>query len=492
MRIDRLFKRAISTVLLLAMSALLLAACTSGEAYVNSASSVQAHEHGTGLNEEGEEDREETSEDAAYRKALHMSYIEDASSGDTSPYAWGGYLYSAFTVSGDAIGEKQIFPVRELEELASLSMSNKEMNSQGLLTDGFYSLLGAENPTRLAGLDLVHFLELCGVSDALDSLFVEIYASGEADPVLCGTFKSVLGDGKSGEKAIIAFGIYGEVPFVEDADSFGYKESLQNSGGPVKLVLPDGEGGFCTVTDADKILVGKQKEIEEYHYEMHDYDPYKESLDIEFTINVFTADTDNPAKSLETLMLTTAEMEKLALAHPEAVVANFYGTIGDIHSVETMDLGAWIDYYEGLGLNWLLTEQMGLSDISGRAVFYGRDGEAYAEVEDLGYLKVPAEEAYDYYVVTSEGVNIPYTVPMIAYGKNGYPLLAEHDHVHDGYVDYNHLSLVLHEAKVPTKVGTVKNHSGPFVACLGNLEGYYGGYQVETGGDCVRIDLYLE
>ena len=40
-------------------------------------------------------------------------------------------------------------------------------------------------------------------------------------------------------------------------------------------------------------------------------------------------------------------------------------------------------------------------------------------------------------------------------------------------------------------LGVVKNHSGPFVAALGDCDGYYGGYQMETSGDCIQMDIYL-
>ena len=49
---------------------------------------------------------------------------------------------------------------------------------------------------------------------------------------------------------------------------------------------------------------------------------------------------------------------------------------------------------------------------------------------------------------------------------------------------------ILEELGVSCEIGVVKNQSGPFVAGLGNLDGLYGGYRVETGGDCVRIDIY--
>ena len=56
---------------------------------------------------------------------------------------------------------------------------------------------------------------------------------------------------------------------------------------------------------------------------------------------------------------------------------------------------------------------------------------------------------------------------------------------------YNHLNDQLQAKGIETEVGVVKNHSGPFIACLGNLDGYYGGNQIETGGDCIAMKIYL-
>ena len=81
---------------------------------------------------------------------------------------------------------------------------------------------------------------------------------------------------------------------------------------------------------------------------------------------------------------------------------------------------------------------------------------------------------------------------MIACTKNGYPILPEHDHESAAYVAYNHFNQQLYQRGINTEIGVVKNHNGPFVACLGNLKGYYGGAEIETGGDCVLMKVYID
>ena len=155
-----------------------------------------------------------------------------------------------------------------------------------------------------------------------------------------------------------------------------------------------------------------------------------------------------------------------------------------------MGVGGWLDYFEGLDLKWLLQEAAGTDSLKGSAKLVGRDGQVYGTIEDLSYFE--NTDPKDYYILTSEGEKIPGAVPMIACVKNGYPMLPEHDHESVGYVAYNHMNQQLEKLGIETEVGVVKNHNGPFTACLGNYSGLYGSEKTETGGDCIQINLYLE
>ena len=112
-------------------------------------------------------------------------------------------------------------------------------------------------------------------------------------------------------------------------------------------------------------------------------------------------------------------------------------------------------------------------------------------MDDISYFEWQ-DRAEQYNVINREGNVIPYAVPMIASVKNGYPIMPKHDHESEGSIAYNHLSDNLDELGVTSSIGAVKNDKGPFVACLGNLSGVFGGYQIETGGDCIRLDIYLD
>lgn len=177
--------------------------------------------------------------------------------------------------------------------------------------------------------------------------------------------------------------------------------------------------------------------------------------------------------------------------NPDQIVRNYYGTIGDQENYQYIGIGGWLDYFEGLNLAWLLTDQVGVEQLKGSAELVGRDGEVYGTVDDLAYLSEKNPEE-DYYILTPDGKRIGGAVPMIACTKNGYPMLPEHDHESSGYIAYNALNQTLEQKGISTETGVVKNHNGPFTACLGNYQGYYGGDKVETGGDCILLRLYLE
>ena len=54
--------------------------------------------------------------------------------------------------------------------------------------------------------------------------------------------------------------------------------------------------------------------------------------------------------AVKTAQFTTAEMEKMMDENPEAVVTNYYGTIGNEEIFQYMGVGGWLDCFKGLDL----------------------------------------------------------------------------------------------------------------------------------------------
>lgn len=282
---------------------------------------------------------------------------------------------------------------------------------------------------EIKGLDQKRFLSLCGA---------------EASAV--------------SEDAVIVLSVNGELP----PDG-------------ISLLTADG-----TLSAVDEILLG-----EDLHYEMHNRAPHDVSADILFTFHVYKG-----GELVSTTELTTTELEMIALENPEAVYGSFYGVLGNTEDIASMGTGGFLDYYEGLRFDYLMKDVLEIDNFDGYAELIGREGEIYNTIEDLGYFAMDADA---YYMCTSDGdVIMGKAIPVLAYAKNGSPLLPDHEHESEGYVRSTPLKEYLKELGVEeVNLGTVKNHSGPFVAALGDCDGYYGGYQMETSGDCIQMDIYL-
>ncbi len=420
--------------------------------------SDEEEEHSSKV-KESDIDREPTAEEQAFIDRLHISRIPEEEFPD------GGALYTVLTITGEAMPEEEIYSVSDLEQLIELSFENEAMNELALPCE-----VSADGETCY-GIDLTKFLPLCGVDTDADSLYMTVESED-------GTAQTV------------------DVAALIDADA------------PVALVFAndeeplsaDGAGGLqgpiaCVCGDAAygnvrKITLGDTEEPVDPGYQYHNREPWSEDLDLTFSVEVYQSGAEYLG-ALITRTYTMEELEQLMQDHPEHVSRNYYGISGNTESYSSMGTGNWLDYFEGLDLYWLLTEEAGIDNLNGYAELYNRDLELYSTIDDFAAYFDVADDA-DYYILTQEGIRIPGTTPMISCSKNGYPILRGHIHDVDGYISYNHMNDELEERGISTEVGVVKNHNGPFVACLGNLDGVYGGYQVETDGDCSLIRIYLE
>lgn len=359
-------------------------------------------------------------------------------------------LYKVLEVTGEALEKTQIFSFKDLEELAALGQANESL--KGLTVQTSCTADGAEH--TVTGLDMVSFLQMCGADFTVSAK--EVLFSGE----------------DSSEQVNIDEQFRGVLVLTMD-------DQPMENGTAVLIETKD----TMLMKNVNGILVGSC--CDNPHYEMHNREPHSESADSTFTFNIYKG--NELVKSVE---LTTAQLEKTALENPDAVFGGYYGVIGDVDSIVEMGAGGFLDYFEGIRFDYVLKELLGLDELKGSAQLYGREGEMYSEIEDLSYF-VQQDEAY--YSCTNDGKIIEGAVPVLAYSKNGAPLLPEHEHDgNPGYIKYNTVKDKLEELGIEAELGTVKNHSGPFVAALGNCAGFYGGYQVETGADCVRMDIHLK
>lgn len=402
--------------------------------------------------------REVSEEEQELLQQLRISRLSDEGISD------GTELYQTVTITGEAMPEEQVYSVCDLEELIRISYGNEQM----------YALKLPVVYDNYIGLDFITFLELCGA--AFDQQNLTLLCTGKD-----GAEKSFSLEQLEENNAVVLLALDQLKENTEDTED----QDL----GPVRLMIFQGEEMEC-VNSLSQVIVGTGSTPSDPEYGFHNREPHTESLPLTFTVEVYQNGAEYLG-AMSTFVFTTEDMEQLMREHPEAVVGNYYGTIGNRDIYQYMGAGGWLDYFEGIDLRWLLKEQIGLKSLSGHAELIGRDGEVYGSVEDLAYIE-DSQQKEEYYTMTLTGTQIFGTIPMISCVKNGAPILQEHDHESSGYIAYNHLNQRLEQEGIDTEVGVVKNHNGPFVACFGNRDGYYGGNQVETGGDCVLIRLYLD
>ncbi len=429
---------------------------------------AEESEHEIGLKSKVPEiDREVTEEEQSFLDKLHISALESV-----GEIADGTDIYQTLTITGDAMGEEEVYSVRDLEELIRLSFQNQSMNELGLPKIVSASL-GEQGETSCYGLDLSKFLALCGVDTGRENLYLTVEQKGGSGQTLD------LGDLiQKGADILLVFG----------TESGPLSEDDTYLRGQIGLVCLNGDNEE-NIGSVYRLIVSTEENGEDTYYRFHNREPFIQDLDKTFTVEVYKEGAEYLG-AVNQRTFTIEEFEQLMKDNPDHIVRNYYGTIANAESYIYMGNGGWLDFFEGLDLKWLLTEQMGLESLSGYAELYGRDQELYGRIDDLYYLFGDADDS-DYYTVSADGIRVPNAVPMIACTKNGYPLLPEHDHESSGYIAYNSMNDQLQGRGIETEIGVIKNHSGPFIGCFGNLDGYYGGYQVETGGDCVLIKIYL-
>ncbi|MCD8366302.1 MAG: hypothetical protein LUC83_11025, partial [Clostridiales bacterium] len=352
----------------------------------------------------------------------------------------------------------------DLEELIELSYQNENMNAIDLP-----QTVELEGQTYY-GMDLIGFLELCGVDMGQESLYMELQMDDGSSEVI-------------DLAALVAEDAGAELIFASETEPL--HASSEGLAGPIACVC-----GTSARGGVNRITVSVSEDVTDPEYRFHNRDPWSEDLDQTFTVEVYKSGAEYLGAVISKTY-TTADMEQLMRDHPDQVVGSYYGTSGNTELYQYIGTGGWLDYFEGIDLYWLLTEDVGLESISGSAELYDRYLESYGTIDDLAaYFDV--EDTSAYYTLSSEGIRVTNAVPMIACTKNGYPILPEHDHESSGYIAYNVMNQQLENLGIDTEVGVVKNHSGPFIACLGNLDGVYGGSEIETGGDCCLMKIYID
>ena len=424
----------------------------------------------------------------SYRTFGNMAYIyveEEAAPGykhDKEPYDTAENSQYVLTVTGEEIGREVNFKVEDLEKLVEYDTDGK-VKDNGYGWRDEYSLANSSYwyVNEYEGVKLWSLLLHAGVDPAKASdadtkvtfrstdnygAFDVFSLKQVADPDSFGFYEKNANDNNDGTyvpnenirtgddvttgdklsvgyPVLVAYGV-NQYPYVIHKDLKGYLSGLSNDGGPLRIISGkmnyNHANGSNQAKLLDKIVVGEDK----YHYSTHtyqsgaDYTALKDN-ELKVTINNGTKTNEKAytIEDLETLIyggtLTQTQLK-------EAKVKAFYEVAknGNVYS----------DLYEGVNLNYFLRDVVKLQGSQGTITF--RSGEKE--------LILPLEDVLDLNNGYNAETKLSGLSPIIAYAKNGYPLVAEKSSA--GYVGEGDLSVVSGEASEATKY-TVQNNGGP-------------------------------
>lgn len=427
-------------------------------------------------------------QDGKYTKFGNMAYIyveEDSAPGykhDKAPYNKAENSQYVLTVTGDELGCEVNYTVEELENMVKYDQDGKVVdNGYGYRDE--YSLANSSYwyVNSYEGVKLWSLLQHSGIdkSKADDENTKVTFRSTDnytgfdsftlaevADPDKFGFYeKNAADNGDSytpnenlregddvttGDKLAVGYPVlvsYGAnaYPYVISKNLEGYLSGLSNDGGPLRIISGKRTyrhaNGSNQAKLLDKIVVGDNN----YNYSTHTYQPagsaYKdlERSGLKVTINDGSKETvkDYTVEDLEELIyggkLTKTQLE-------EAKVKSFYEVAknGKFYS----------DLYEGVNLNYFLTDVVELAGEQGSITFKATGAE-------------PVTMSLEEVLAVKDGYNAQTELggltPVIAYAKNGYPLVKEKES--EGYVKNQTLKGVA-EGEADTE-HTVQNNNGP-------------------------------
>lgn len=357
----------------------------------------------------------------------HLAYM-----GSTDPvkanYGRGDYVFDTVEFTGSALSGNSVLDVDDLERLATDGSTGLGYeNTYSMLTSGsvfsqptlagvkLYDLLvrlgldtsapGA-TPVRVYGTDGYNItLTLAQVEDSSQ---YDCYA-GKDDPTVEEASVPVMLS-----FAVDTFPLIGPVGDDPVSKVFtpaeGYDPASDNSGGPIRLTVgqtsDDDFNARLNVKWVTRIVVGSDTEPTHTG-------AYASWGSSPLAVNIY--DSTDATTPLESQTFSLSDLE----GYPATMRArNFY------------DDGGQKGFYEGIDLWQFLSQKADLPGYEGTATFRSGDGETVTV--DLAYLRNLGSDYSTYTVAktatltdgSQAGLTIDGVRPILAFAKNGYPLVA--------------------------------------------------------------------
>jgi len=339
-----------------------------------------------------------------------------------APYDDPALTQYIFTLSGSGLGKEVNYTTADLEAMTDLhhedeySSSNSEYywyynNYKGvplwdlLLAAGMDENIAEETPVHFIAADHYNIPPMT-VGD-LKYPDRWGYYEKSAEDLGDGTFDgSAVEPIKTGYPVLVAYGVNG-YPYVKDSTDPGFNSGLGNRGGPLRIIFGkkdyDHTNGSHQVKYALRVVVG-----EDLPHTTHSYDPYDALADETLSVTV----VDEEGITIKDESFTVGELEDLIYGKGVSVVAAEKARAKAYYNV-----AGYSDLYEGVDLNYLLFEKIGLPGTMGTVTFTGGDsGQDTLEVSLADIVK------HDY---VNELTGVSGLKPVLAFAKNGYPLVKD-------------------------------------------------------------------
>ena len=356
--------------------------------------------------------------------------------------------YNDYIISfrGSALGRELNFTLRDLEAMVSYD-ENGEVIPGGVGYSDHYSLANTTYwyVNEYEGLDLYKMLlylgmddaETMGLAAARTTLVKFIAADGMAAaetfsvdtlswPDAFGFYEknaADLGDGKyqpsnadlvrTGYPVLMAYGV-NNYPYTIHKTDDAYLSGLNNSGGPIRVVF--GKTQYYHANGSNQVQYLKDVVVGE---------------DILYSTHTYTDDADHKALSQNVLNVTVYSESGQTLLEREMTVADVENVIyaadvpgnqkKDAHIKDSYEVGAEVGRYEGVDLNYLLMNILGLPGTNGTITFSNGEEELTLTIAEL------FAEGYNTQL-GRDGIKA-----VLAFAKNGAPLVADASSA--GYVE---------------------------------------------------------
>ena len=425
---------------------------------------VNENEHSLGYKEELDNDDgcirlvydlEEYGSNADYTTFANVAYVyvcEEFEPGFKHTTAenesFNSSRYNDYIISfrGSALGRELNFTLRDLESMVSYD-ENGEVIPGGVGYSDHYSLANTTYwyVNEYEGLDLYKMLlylgmddaETMGLAAARTTLVKFIAADGMAAaetfsvdtlswPDVFGFYEknaADLGDGKyqpsnadlvrTGYPVLMAYGV-NNYPYTIHKTDDAYLSGLNNSGGPIRVVF--GKTQYYHANGSNQVQYLKDVVVGE---------------DILYSTHTYTDDADHKALSQNVLNVTVYSESGQTLLEREMTVADVENVIygADVpgnqkkaaHIKDSYEVGAEVGRYEGVDLNYLLMNILGLPGTNGTITFSNGEEELTLTIAEL------FAEGYNTQL-GRDGMK-----SVLAFAKNGAPLVADASSA--GYVE---------------------------------------------------------